>query len=85
MLKKLKDEGYIEIDEHSHIFLTEKGMPIATKIYERHKILTQLLLDLGVSEEIAEEDACKIEHDLSIETFEAIKKAALELHEKKQK
>ena len=85
MLKKLKDEGYILIDEHSHIFLTEKGKPVAVRIYERHKVLTQLLLDLGVSEEIAEEDACKIEHDLSIETFEAIKKAAISLHEKKQK
>ena len=85
MLKKLKDEGYILIDEHSHIFLTEKGKPVAVRIYERHKVLTQLLLDLGVREEIAEEDACKIEHDLSIETFEAIKKAAISLHEKKQK
>ncbi len=85
MLKKLKDEGYILIDEHSHIFLTEKGKPVAVRIYERHKVLTQLLLDLGVSEKIAEEDACKIEHDLSIETFEAIKKAAISLHEKKQK
>ena len=82
MLKKLNDEGYINIDEHSHITLTKKGMPIATKIYERHKVLTQLLLDLGVSEEIAEDDACKIEHDLSIESFEAIKKARINLHEK---
>ncbi len=82
MLKKLKDEGYIEIDEHSHITLTDKGMPIAEKIYERHKVLTQLLLDLGVSEDIAEEDACKIEHDLTPESFAAIKKAAKSLHEK---
>ncbi len=82
MLKKLKDEGYIEIDEHSHITLTDKGMPIAEKIYERHKVLTQLLLDLGVSEEIAEDDACKIEHDLTPETFAAIKKAAKMLHDK---
>ena len=85
MLKKLKDEGYILIDEHSHIFLTEKGMPIASKIYERHKVLTQLLLDLGVSEDIAEDDACKIEHDLSQQTFEAIKKAAINLHNKMKK
>lgn len=82
MLKKLKDEGYIEIDEHSHITLTDKGFPIANKIYERHKVLTQILLDLGLPETIAEEDACKIEHDLSPETFEAIKKAAIKLHEK---
>lgn len=85
MLKKLKDEGYIEIDEHSHITLTDKGFPIANKIYERHKVLTQILLDLGLPETIAEEDACKIEHDLSPETFEAIKKAAIKLHEKVSK
>lgn len=82
MLKKLKDENYIDIDEHSHITLTKAGLEIANKIYERHKILTQLLLDLGVSEETAEDDACKIEHDLSIETFDAIKKARINLHEK---
>ena len=85
MLKKLKDEGYIEIDEHSHITLTNKGFPIANKIYERHKVLTQILLDLGLPETIAEEDACKIEHDLSPETFEAIKKAAIKLHERVSK
>lgn len=85
MLKKLKDEGYIEIDEHSHITLTDKGFPIANKIYERHKVLTQILLDLGLPETIAEEDACKIEHDLSPETFEAIKKAAIKLHERVSK
>ena len=73
MLKKLKDEGYIEIDEHSHITLTDKGFPIANKIYERHKVLTQILIDLGLPEDIAEDDACKIEHDLSPETFDVIK------------
>ena len=82
MLKKLKDEGYIEIDEHSHISLTDKGFPIANKIYERHKVLTQILIDLGLPEDIAEDDACKIEHDLSPETFDVIKKAAIKLHEK---
>ena len=81
MLKKLKDEGYILIDEHSHITLTNQGLEIANKIYERHKILTQILLDLGIPREIAEEDACKIEHDLSPETFEAVKKAGIKLHQ----
>ena len=81
MLKKLKDEGYILIDEHSHITLTNQGLEIANKIYERHKILTQILLDLGIPREIAEEDACKIEHDLSPETFEAVKKAGFKLHQ----
>lgn len=72
-LKKLKDADYIIIDSESHIHLTEKGMKIAVKIYERHKILTELFIKLGVNKKIAEEDACKIEHDLSDETFEAIK------------
>ena len=78
MLKKLKDEGYILIDEHSHITLTNQGLEIANKIYERHKILTQILLDLGIPREIAEEDACKIEHDLSDVTFAQIKKYYLD-------
>lgn len=73
-LKKLKDDNYIVIDKNSHITLTNKGLEIAQKIYERHIILTKLLVHLGVNEEIAEADACKIEHDLSNETFEAIKK-----------
>lgn len=73
-LKKLKDDNYIVIDKNSHITLTNKGLEIAQKIYERHIILTKLLVHLGVNQEIAEADACKIEHDLSNETFEAIKK-----------
>ena len=73
MLKKLKEEKYINIDSKGDITLTESGLSIATKIYERHKILTNLLIKIGVSPEIAEDDACKIEHDLSNETFDAIK------------
>lgn len=73
-LKKLKDDKYIEIDGNSHITLTDKGLRIAEKIYERHVIITNLFVFLGVNEEIAEADACKIEHDISIETFDAIKK-----------
>lgn len=73
-LKKLRDDEYIYIDKSSHIFLTEKGLDIAIKIYERHTILTSLLIKLGVSSDTAEEDACKIEHYLSNETFDAIKK-----------
>ena len=74
MLKKLRDNGYIIIDENNHLHLTDEGMKIATKIYERHKILTAILKELGVSDEIAEEDACKIEHDLSDVTWDAIRK-----------
>lgn len=74
MLKKLKDGSYILIDENSHIHLTQKGKTIANKIYERHTILTDFFISIGVSDEIAEIDACKIEHDISDETFSAIKK-----------
>ena len=74
MLKKLKDEGYIEIDSNSHIHLLPSGLEIAERILERHELLTKILIDLGVEPKTAEDDACKIEHDLSEETFEAIKK-----------
>lgn len=72
-LKKLKDDNYITIDQNSHISLTPKGLEIANKIYERHVIITNLLIKLGVSNNIAEADACKIEHHISNETFDAIK------------
>ena len=74
MLKKLKEAGYIIIDEESHIFLTNSGLEVANKIYNRHKLLKDFLISIGVSEAVAEDDACKIEHDLSDETIEAIKK-----------
>ena len=64
-LKKLKEQGYITIDEMNHLHLTDSGLEIANKIYERHKILTSILMYVGVSKETAEEDACKLEHDLS--------------------
>lgn len=70
----LKTNGLIEVAKDGSITLTSEGMEIATKIYERHEILTSLLIRLGVSPETATEDACKIEHDLSDETFEAIKR-----------
>lgn len=74
MLKKLKEASYIIIDEASHIFLTDSGLEVANKIYNRHKLLKDFLISIGVSEAVAEDDACKIEHDLSDETIEAIKK-----------
>lgn len=74
MLKKLADDNYLYIDNNNHIILTDKGSKIAKKIYERHKILKEFIIKLGVSEATAEEDACKIEHDLSDETINAIKK-----------
>ena len=78
MLKKLKDEGYIEIDNNQHIHLLPEGLKIAEKILERHEILTEILIYLGVDPEIAEDDACKIEHDLSDVTFAQIKKYYLD-------
>ena len=70
--KRLRENGYITMDTDGLIGLTDAGMEIASRIYERHKLLTQILIDLGVSEEAAREDACKIEHDLSEESFAAI-------------
>ena len=74
--KRLRENGYITMDAEGLISLTDTGMEIAARIYERHKLLSQLLIRLGVSPETAREDACKIEHDLSAETFEAIRRHA---------
>ena len=71
-MKRLREEGYIEMNRSGFITVTEKGVAIADEIYTRHKKLTDFFVALGVNEEVAEDDACKIEHDLSDETFEAI-------------
>ena len=71
---RLKEQGYITVDPEGTILLTDSGRAIAEKIYERHRVLTGLLERLGVDENIAAEDACKIEHDISDATFEAIKR-----------
>lgn len=73
-MKNLKENDYITIDSNGEIELTEKGLKIATSIYERHTLLTNYFINLGVPEEIAKIDACKIEHDMSDETFSAIKR-----------
>lgn len=72
----LKEGGYIAIDKEGLITLTDSGLEVAQKIYERHTILSTLLVALGVSPETAAEDACRIEHAISDESFEAIKKHA---------
>lgn len=73
-IKKLKAEGLIEIDENTnYITLTKTGLEVAEKVYERHKIISSLLVSIGVPSDTALEDACKIEHDLSEITFEKIK------------
>ena len=73
---KLKSGGFIEIAADGHITLTDKGTAVAEKIYERHTVLTALLMALGVDEATAVADACKMEHDLSDETFATIKEDA---------
>ncbi len=70
----LKNGGYVTVDVDGHLSLTEIGAEIAEKIYERHTMLTQFLVSLGVSEETASEDACKMEHVISDETHAAIKR-----------
>jgi len=72
-VKLLKNDGYILIDGEGYITLTDSGKEIAEKIYERHTIITKLLMLLGVDEKTASSDACKIEHDISDASFEAIK------------
>ena len=72
-MNKLKDLGYIEINKKGEITLTQEGLLIAEKTLEKHETLTQLLIALGVSEETAKEDACRMEHDISDETWNAIK------------
>lgn len=73
-MKNLKANGYINVSEKGLITLTDKGHDIAQKVYERHCVITKTLIMLGVDEQIAQDDACRIEHDLSEESFDAIKK-----------
>ncbi len=72
----LRSGGYVSVDENGYISLLPAGQEVAEKIYERHTLLTSFLVRLGVSEEVASEDACRLEHVLSDESFEAIKRHA---------
>lgn len=72
-MKNLRGNGYIQMDDDGYIALLPPGEEIAQRIYGRHKLLTQIFIQLGVSPETAAADACKVEHDLSDETFEKIK------------
>ncbi len=74
--KRLRENGYISFDPAGMIVLLEPGLEIAERMYERHKLLTELLIGLGVSPETARKDACEIEHDLSEESFDAIRRHA---------
>ncbi|MFR1796775.1 MAG: metal-dependent transcriptional regulator [Ruthenibacterium sp.] len=71
-MKKLRESGYVEMDKEGFITLTEKGYEIASSVYNRHKLLTRFFVALGVNEQTAAADACKIEHDISEETFQKI-------------
>ena len=72
-VKLLKEEGHIVIDKNGYITLTERGLSVAESIYERHTVLTLMLTSLGVNEAVAAEDACRIEHVISDESFAAVK------------
>lgn len=75
----LKQGGYVEVEKDGNLLLTEAGRQVAEKIYERHTLLTDFLVSIGVEKEIATEDACKIEHDLSDASFAALKRHAKKL------
>ena len=74
--KRLRESGYISLDPAGMIVLEPKGLEIAERMYERHLLLTELFIGLGVSPETARRDACMVEHDLSAETFDAIRRHA---------
>lgn len=78
----LREADYVRTDAEGYLTLTDAGQSIAEKIYERHMLLTDFLVRLGVDEKTAAEDACKMEHDISDASFEAIKKLACEMKEK---
>lgn len=72
-MKSFREEGFITVDPDGSLNLTEKGMAVAAKVYERHEVIAKALITLGVSEKVAYEDSCKIEHDISDETFLRLK------------
>ena len=76
VLRQMRESGLVTVDDDNHIHLTPEGLSIAEAIYERHTTLSQLFISIGVSPETALRDACKIEHDLSEETYQAIKRFA---------
>ena len=72
-MKHFREEGYVTTDSEGGLALTDKGLKIAQRVYERHQIITKALMSIGVDEITAKEDACKIEHDISNTTFEKLK------------
>ena len=78
-LKRLKNQGYIDVDGFDHIILLPEGERIAKEIYERHEVLSAVFMELGVPEEVAIKDACRVEHVISKETFEAFKRRSAKI------
>lgn len=79
-MKNLRENGYIEMDADGYITLLASGREIAEKMYERHTVISDWLIAIGVSPEAATEDACRIEHVISVESFDAIKRQAKKIH-----
>lgn len=84
-MKKLREQGQVEVDNMGHITLTPQGREIAERIYERHTFLSQWLTDIGVDSLIAAEDACRMEHVISPETFDAIRRYVSEKGKEKHR
>ena len=84
-MKNLRESEHIRVTKEGYIYLTDSGREIAEMIYERHQILSSWLIQLGVNKQTAEEDACRIEHDISKESFNAIKQAISEQLSNRQK
>ena len=78
-MKNLKNRGYITVSEEGHLHLTEDGQKIAESVYERHTLLTDWLVHLGVDPSVAARDACRMEHDITSESYEAMKKCILSI------
>ncbi len=79
-MKSFREQGFITVDETGGISLTPKGMEIAEMVYERHQVIARALIALGVDEKTAYEDSCKIEHDISKQSFEKIKEHLIKYH-----
>lgn len=73
VIKRFRQDGYVTVDENNRISLTSKGLEIAERMYERHQVISSIFMQLGVAEDVARKDACRVEHYISDETFEAMK------------
>ncbi len=75
-MKRLRENGYVTMDDNSFLSLTEKGMEIARRVYERHEVITKYLVGIGIDPETAQKDACRVEHVISEVTFQKLKELA---------